>query len=87
MIIDVWGDSVNTASRMESNGHPGAVHISEETYRNIKHLEYLHAECCGETIIKGKGCMTTYIVTKILSDEDEDEEPRSNHMDMCNVSE
>ena len=66
----MWGDSVNTASRMESNGHPGSVHISEETYRNIKHMSDFHAECCGETSIKGKGLMTTYIITKILSDDD-----------------
>ena len=62
---DVWGDAVNTASRMESNGHPGGVHISSETYRNIKHLDYLHAQCCGEVLIKGKGLMTTYVVTKM----------------------
>lgn len=60
--FDVWGDAVNTASRMESHGIPGEIHISADTYNNIKHLSYLKFECQGEINVKGKGLMTTYLV-------------------------
>ncbi|HRD52413.1 MAG TPA: adenylate/guanylate cyclase domain-containing protein, partial [Flavobacteriales bacterium] len=33
---DIWGDTVNTASRMESSGEPGRVNISEATYRAVQ---------------------------------------------------
>jgi class 3 adenylate cyclase len=59
-IYDVWGDTVNTASRMESHGVPGAIQVSEETYRATKHLfEY---EPRGVVTIKGKGDMPTYLL-------------------------
>jgi class 3 adenylate cyclase len=34
--FDIWGDSVNTASRMESSGEAGKINISESTYNLVK---------------------------------------------------
>jgi class 3 adenylate cyclase len=36
--FDIWGDSVNVAARMEAVGQPGAINISEATYKEVKHL-------------------------------------------------
>ena len=60
--FDVWGDAVNTASRMESHGVPGQIHISSDTYDKIKHLSYLNFKCRGDINVKGKGIMKTYLV-------------------------
>jgi class 3 adenylate cyclase len=35
-IYDLWGESVNTASRMESHGIPGQIQVSESTYNKLK---------------------------------------------------
>lgn len=57
---DLWGDTVNVASRMESYGEAGRVHISQNTYEIIKD----EFECLsrGTTSIKGKGEMQTWFV-------------------------
>ena len=57
---DVWGDAVNTASRMESFGEPGKIQISEEFYDCIK-SEY-DCDYRGQTDIKGKGPMNLYFL-------------------------
>ena len=57
---NVWGDTVNTASRMESHGIPGQIQISETTYELIK--ENFHCEPRGLIDIKGKGQMQTYLL-------------------------
>jgi adenylate cyclase len=57
-IYDLWGDTVNTASRMESHGLPGKIQMTEETYQRLKH-QYIF-EKRGEVFIKGKGLMTVY---------------------------
>jgi len=63
-IYDVWGDTVNTASRMESHGVPGAVQVSEATYEATRHLfEY---EARGEIAVKGKGEMKTFLLLRAL---------------------
>ena len=59
-IYDVWGDTVNTASRMESHGVPGKIHVSEAIHEAVGHLFDL--ECRGEIAVKGKGNMTTYLL-------------------------
>ncbi|MBI4946192.1 MAG: hypothetical protein HY840_07300 [Bacteroidetes bacterium] len=58
---DVWGDTVNTASRMESSGMPGKVNVSEETYRIIK--DHFDCEYRGKLAAKGMGDMDMYFVT------------------------
>jgi len=57
---DLWGDTVNTASRMESHGVPGAIQVSERTYERLRGGYEL---CRRGTIeVKGKGPMTTYLL-------------------------
>jgi class 3 adenylate cyclase len=59
-IYDLWGDTVNTASRMESHGVPGRVHVSAATQALLSTAFELEAR---EPIdIKGKGRMQTYLI-------------------------
>ncbi len=60
-IYDLWGDTVNVASRMESHGLPGTIQVTEATYDRIKHAFVLQSR--GPIEIKGKGQMTTYLLT------------------------
>jgi class 3 adenylate cyclase len=60
-IYDVWGDTVNTASRMESHGEPGTIHVTETVYRRLR-TKYDFADR-GEIDVKGKGRMRTYYLT------------------------
>jgi adenylate cyclase len=60
-IYDLWGDAVNTASRMESQGIPGKIQVSNSTYKLLSD-KYLF-EKRGKINIKGKGAMTTYLLT------------------------
>jgi guanylate cyclase len=57
---DVWGDAVNTASRMESQGVPGMIQITEATYDLLKN-DFL-CESHGPVIVKGKGQMETWFL-------------------------
>ncbi|WP_394822631.1 adenylate/guanylate cyclase domain-containing protein [Pendulispora albinea] len=57
-IYDVWGDTVNTASRMESHGIEGRIQVTEATYERIK--DHYDLEERGEIDVKGKGLMKTY---------------------------
>lgn len=59
-IYDLWGDTVNIASRMESHGIPGAIQVSSATYERLKD-KYLFEER-GTIDVKGKGEMTTYLL-------------------------
>ncbi|MFN0032296.1 MAG: adenylate/guanylate cyclase domain-containing protein [Flavobacteriales bacterium] len=61
---DVWGDSVNTASRMESSGEVGMVNISGATYELIKDEPILEFEYRGKVQAKGKGEMDMYFVKR-----------------------
>lgn len=61
---DLWGDTVNTASRMESYSQPGKIHISQSCYDLIS--DRCEFESRGEIEIKGKGKMKTYFVVRIL---------------------
>lgn len=57
---DLWGDTVNIASRMESHGLPGKIQVTEATYQNLRD-RYLF-EPRGSIEIKGKGEMLTYFL-------------------------
>ena len=57
---DIWGDTVNTAARMESHGVPGRIHISSDTQEMI-HEEFV-CERRGTIEVKGKGQMETWFV-------------------------
>ena len=59
---DLWGDAVNTASRMESHGIPGCIHISEATYMQLKGIFPIDSR--GTIEVKGKGKMKTYILKR-----------------------
>jgi class 3 adenylate cyclase len=59
-IYDLWGDTVNTASRMESHGVPGRVHVSATTYALLS--DTFELEPRDPIEIKGKGRMQTYLV-------------------------
>ncbi len=59
---DVWGDTVNTASRMESSGEVGQVNISEATYSRVRNEPGLAFIPRGKVQAKGKGGMEMYFV-------------------------
>lgn len=59
-IYDLWGDTVNTASPMESHGLPGCIQVTETTYQQLR--EKYSFENRGAIEVKGKGQMTTYLL-------------------------
>jgi class 3 adenylate cyclase len=59
---DLWGDTVNTASRMESHGEAGKIHCTEQVAVRLRH-KFIFTER-GEIRIKGKGLMHTYFLEK-----------------------
>jgi class 3 adenylate cyclase len=59
-IYDLWGDTVNTASRMESHGMPGAIQVTERAYEALRDRYDLRQR--GTIEVKGKGPMTTYLL-------------------------
>lgn len=61
---DIWGDTVNTASRMESNGEIGKVNISQYTYDLIKEDPRFTFHHRGKITAKGKGEVDMYFVER-----------------------
>lgn len=64
-IYDLWGDVVNTASRMESHGQAGYIQITRATYELIK--DDFICDARGTVLVKGKGEMETWFVTDMKS--------------------
>lgn len=64
ILFDLWGDTVNTAARMQSSGVPGRIHVAQST------RDLLPQDClCEErepVEIKGLGPMTTYLLAEPL---------------------
>jgi adenylate cyclase len=59
---DLWGDTVNTASRMESTGVGGRVHVTAEVFERLRATYAFEAR--GTIDVKGKGPMETYLLTR-----------------------
>ena len=64
---DIWGDTVNTASRMESSGEVGQVNISEATYALVKEEPSFSFTSRGKVQAKGKGELEMYFVQRTLA--------------------
>ena len=62
---DLWGDTVNIASRMESSGVSSCIQVTEATYQKLKDKYVLIRR--GSIAVKGKGEMTTYLLAGRLS--------------------
>uniref|UniRef100_A0A8C2DJ08 adenylate cyclase n=1 Tax=Cyprinus carpio TaxID=7962 RepID=A0A8C2DJ08_CYPCA len=58
---DIWGNTVNVASRMESTGVLGKIQVTEETSRILQTLGYM-CSCRGIINVKGKGDLKTFFV-------------------------
>jgi class 3 adenylate cyclase len=63
---DIWGDTVNTASRMESSGEAGKINISGSTYNLVKNLFQCNHR--GKVQAKGKGEVDMYFLERIKSE-------------------
>jgi adenylate cyclase len=59
-IYDLWGDTVNTASRMESHGVPGCIQVTERVYQRLRGSYRLQRR--GPVQVKGKGEMVTWFL-------------------------
>ena len=62
LLYDIWGDTVNIASRMYSTGVPGRIQVPEATTKILsKHFEFSYR---GQIFVKGKDYMNTYLLEK-----------------------
>lgn len=60
LLYDIWGDTVNIASRMDSTGVPGKIQVSENSMKCLKdEFDFIYR---GSTMVKGKGEMQTYLL-------------------------
>jgi len=62
---DIWGDTVNVASRMESSGEIGLVNISADTYRRVKEMPGVRFTERGLVKVKGRGAIGMYFVERV----------------------
>jgi adenylate cyclase 2 len=68
---DIWGDTVNVASRMESTGQLGKIHVTGEMADLLKSVPLMRVECRGEIPVKGKGNLVTYFIHEADDVEDQ----------------
>ncbi|OOV26324.1 adenylate/guanylate cyclase domain-containing protein [Flavobacterium sp. LM5] len=61
---DIWGDTVNTASRMESNSETGKINISEATFELVK--DRFACEYRGNIVVKNRGRMNMYFIKQTI---------------------
>jgi guanylate cyclase len=69
-LYDLWGDAVNTASRMESHGAPGRIQITRATYELL--ADEFECEPQGTITVKGKGEIETWYLIRPRSDRSEE---------------
>ena len=69
---DIWGDTVNTASRLEQASQPNKINISEDTYELVKN--FFDCTPRGKIPVKHKGDIDMYFVEKIKNELSVDEE-------------
>ncbi len=62
---DIWGDTVNTAARMEQYGEAGKVNISETTFRLVK--EQIRCSYRGKIAVKNKGALDMYYAEELVA--------------------
>jgi len=65
-LYDLWGDAVNTASRMESHGTPGRVQITRATYELL--ADEFECEPRGTIVVKGKGEVEAWYLNGLKDD-------------------
>ena len=71
---DIWGDTVNTASRLEQASNPNRINISGSTYEMVK--DFFECESRGEIPVKHKGVINMYFVKRIKKEFSLDDEGR-----------
>ena len=67
---DIWGDAVNVAARIESNGEAGRIALSESTYHRVK--DQFECEHRGLIEAKNKGLLDMYFLNRINSESSRD---------------
>ncbi|XP_020286222.1 adenylate cyclase type 2 isoform X2 [Pseudomyrmex gracilis] len=67
---DIWGNTVNVASRMDSCGEMGKLQVTEDTAKILMDAGY-ELVCRGPTYVKGKGTLTTYFVKTPFDDKED----------------
>lgn len=84
-LYDVWGDTVNTAARMETSAEQGMINISGATYEYIK--DYFECEYRGKLPVKNKGAIDMYYVTNIkegLHNNEDKQTPNGKFFELLN---
>lgn len=62
IFLDIWGNAVNVASRMDSTGVLDHIQVTEEVHEIVKDNTAYSFNCRGSINVKGKGTMTTYLM-------------------------